>query len=76
MHPRLVWKPGDFQAWDHEDTVHTSIDTDLNKRINRGRQVIASPSMIQLARYRLRKAFDEAKEVDRVDGSVISHRGR
>jgi len=36
-------------------------DTILNRRVDSNRKVVESPSIIQLARDRLRKSFDETE---------------
>jgi len=50
--------------------------TDPTRRADYKRLVVKSPGMVQLARERLRRSFDESRDTDRVYDNVITHRDR
>jgi len=51
------------------------LDTVSTARANNYHRVVASPSIIQLARERLRRSFEETEAVNRID-SVMASRNR
>jgi len=67
--------PRDFELFDYDESPLTPPDTSPNRRADSTRKVIESPSIVQLARDRLRRSFNETEGVDRTD-NIMTHRGR
>jgi len=56
--------PRDFEVLDYNESILTPLETISN------RKVTESSSIIQLARERLRRSFDETRGVDRADSII------
>jgi len=62
-------------VFDYDEAPLTPPETVCNIRVDGNRRVAESSSIIQLARERLRRSFDETNGVNRAD-SIITPRGR
>jgi len=60
---------------DYDESPLTPPHTVSTARADNYHRVVASPSIIQLARQRLRRSFEETEAVNRVD-SVMASRSR
>jgi len=67
--------PRDFQVWDRDESALTPPVTDQTDGLIIN-VLVKSPNMVQLARERLRRSFDESRDADRVYDIVITHLGR
>jgi len=67
--------PKDFELLDYDESPLTPPNTSPNRRADSTRKVLESPSIVQLARDRLRRSFNETEGVDRIE-NVMTHRGR
>jgi len=65
----------DFDVLDYDESPLTPPETISNIRVDGIRRGTESSSIIQLARERLRRSFDETSGVNRADG-IITPRGR